>query len=179
MTITAKLVVDAMCLNHFSRIDRIDVLGYVLADYECFTTEFVRNELRTGLQLHPELSAALEADWLAVEELGTFEALEAFERWTTRIGAGNRDVGEASVFAAAELNHAIAITDDRPATKVAREHGLEVHGTLWLLARSCRSGKLVVGEAATLVEMLADSGMRLPCSGTEFAEWARSNRLLP
>ncbi|MFD3702568.1 hypothetical protein ACFWUP_05425 [Nocardia sp. NPDC058658] len=139
----------------------------------------MRNELRNGLSLHPELTAALEADWLGVDELGTFEALSAFERWTTRIGAGKHDMGEASVFAAAELNHAIAITDDGAATKVARKYGLEVHGTLWLLARSCRSGKLMIGEAATIVEMLVDTGMRLPCSGSGFATWARSHQLLP
>ncbi|MFC4125375.1 hypothetical protein [Nocardia rhizosphaerae] len=178
MTSELRLVFDAMCLNHFSRIDRLDVLGHQLVDCSCTTTEFVRAELREGLAHHPEIAAALEADWVEVDQLDTVEALMTFERWASRIGSGTRDIGEASVFAAAQLNSAIAITDDGAATKVARKHGLEVHGTLWLLARSCRLGKMGTGEVSTLIEMLADSGMRLPCTGPEFAGWARKHKLL-
>ncbi|MBF6210807.1 hypothetical protein IU433_09815 [Nocardia puris] len=87
-------------------------------------------------------------------------------------------MGEASVFAAAELLNGIAITDDRASIKVARNHGLEVHGTLWLLAGACSDGKLTEGETSNLVDMLDDSGLRLPCKGSEFPTWARSNGLL-
>jgi predicted nucleic acid-binding protein len=46
------------------------------------------------------------------------------------------------VFAVAELRCGTAITDDQSATRVARKFGLEVHGTIWLLARAYRDGKL-------------------------------------
>ncbi|MEU4599413.1 hypothetical protein [Nocardia sp. NPDC023988] len=115
---------------------------------------------------------------MGIDQLDAFEALLAFERWTRRIGSGSRDVGEASVFAVAELNGAIAICDDAAATKVARRYDLETHGTLWLLAWSCRLGKLGIGEGAALIEMLVDSGMRLPCSGSGSAQWAGQHGLL-
>ena len=82
-----------------------------------------------------------------------------------RIGAGQRDLGEASVFAVAELCGGTAITDDQSATRVARKFGLAVHGTIWLLARACRAGKLTVAAAGNLVDIARGTGMRLPCTG--------------
>ncbi|MBM7769948.1 putative nucleic acid-binding protein [Actinokineospora baliensis] len=96
-----------------------------------------------------------------------------------RTGASQRNRGEASVFAAAEIHNRIAITDDRNATRVARHYGLTVHGTVWLLARACRTGKLTVFGASGVVDMLRDTGMRLPCTGPEFEEWCQARGLLP
>ncbi len=173
-----RLVFDTTCLAHFAKIDRVDVLGSVLIEDVCTTTEFVRAELRHGCSTWPSLVNALEATWLGVDQLDTIDALLVFEKWTRRIGAAERDVGEASVFAAAELVGGIAITDDRCASRVARHHGLEVHGTLWLLASACECAKLVEVEATNLIDMLTDSGMRLPCTGSEFPAWARRHQLL-
>ncbi len=173
-----RLVFDTTCLAHFAKIDRVDVLGCVLTEDVCTTTEFVRAELRHGCGTWPTLVRALEATWLGVDQLDTIEALLTFEQWTRRVGAGERDMGEASVFAAAELTGGTAITDDRNASLVARKYGLDVHGTLWLLASACKSGKLVEVEATNLIDMLTDSGLRLPCAGTEFPVWARRHHLL-
>ncbi|MEV6554702.1 hypothetical protein AB0M22_03200 [Nocardia sp. NPDC051756] len=173
-----RLVFDAMCLNHFAQIDRLDVLRDLLVQYECSTTEFVRKELRAGMADHPLLVNALESDWLGVVPLDSIEELILFDQWANRIGAGQRDVGEASIFAAAEILNGIAITDDKDATRVARKFGLEVHGTLWLLANACKLGKLSEGAAGNLIDMLIDSEMRLPCIGFEFPAWARSHGLL-
>lgn len=178
MTVPRRLVFDTTCLAHFAKIDRVDVLGCVLIEDVCTTTEFVRAELRNGARAWPALIRALEAPWLGVDQLDTIQALLTFERWTRRIGAGERDMGEASVFAAAELAGGTAITDDRNASQVARNHGLDVHGTLWLLASACKSGKLVEVEATNLIDMLTDSGLRLPCTGSEFPSWARRHHLL-
>ena len=58
----AALVLDAMCLNHFARIDRLDVLRDLLVGDECRTTYVVLDELRAGASIHPDLQAALELD---------------------------------------------------------------------------------------------------------------------
>ncbi|MFE3455850.1 hypothetical protein ACFXJ8_43815 [Nonomuraea sp. NPDC059194] len=50
----------------------------------------------------------------------TDEELIAFEQWVGLLGAGEYDLGEASVFTAAETHGLVAITDDRDATKVGR-----------------------------------------------------------
>ncbi|MFI9386905.1 hypothetical protein [Kutzneria sp. NPDC052558] len=172
------LVLDAMCLNHFARIDRLDVLRDLLVGDECCTTYVVLDEIRAGVATHPDLQAALELEWISPVRLESITELECFVAWADRIGAGEHNVGEASVFAVAELRRATAITDDRTATRVARTFGVEVHGTVWLLARACRDGKLTVTAAGNLVDMLSATGMRLPCTGPEFPSWACQHGLL-
>lgn len=172
------LVLDAMCLNHFARVDRLDVLRELLIDDACLTTYVVIDEIGRGVKTCAELQQAVELDWIEKIPLDSIGELERYSEWVERIGAGEHDLGEASVFALAELRNAVAITDDQSATRVGRKFGIEVHGTLWLLARSCREGKLTMTAAGVLVDMLAASGMRLPVTGREFDSWARRHDLL-
>jgi hypothetical protein len=39
-------VLDAMCLSHFARADRLDVLRDLLVEKECWTTHVVLEEVR-------------------------------------------------------------------------------------------------------------------------------------
>ncbi|WP_409491769.1 hypothetical protein [Amycolatopsis sp. cmx-11-12] len=178
MTAGRPLVLDAMCLNHFARADRLDVLRDLLVSDECRTTYVVIEELRRGSSAHPALQDALELEWIKVHRLDTLEELECFVKWAERIGASERDRGGASVFAVAELRGGIAITDDQAAIRVARRYGLEVHGTVWLLARACRDGKLTEVAAGNLIDLVRATGMRLPCTGAEFGTWGRAHYLL-
>lgn len=45
------LILDAMCLNHFARVDRLDVLRELLIGDECQTTYVVLDEIRRGLSV--------------------------------------------------------------------------------------------------------------------------------
>jgi predicted nucleic acid-binding protein len=173
------LVFDTMALSAFAESDRLDVLGSMLAGDRCYTTEIVRDEVRRGSVTRPELTAVERAEWLEDGALASDEELSTYLRWTERIGSTERDFGEASVFALAELRSAIAITDDRDATRVARTFGLDVHGTLWLIAGFCAAGKLTEHAAGGLIDALQAVGLRLPCTGRRFPTWARDNGLLP
>jgi len=73
---------------------------------------------------------------------------------------------------------ATSITDDRRAAKVARFYGLDVHGTVWLLAAACREGKLIPAGAGSLIDALRTTGHRLPCTGAGFLGYARQHGLL-
>ena len=128
--VRSLLVLDAMCLNHFARVDRLDVLRELLVGDQCCTTYVVLDELRRGVPTHPALHTALDLEWVSPIQLDSVSDLECFASWVARIGAGDRDLGEASVFAVADLRHGIAIIDDQSATCVARACGLEVHGTV-------------------------------------------------
>ncbi|WP_461119717.1 hypothetical protein [Saccharothrix stipae] len=154
------------------------MLADLLLEYDCLTTEIVREELRGGTTAYPELAEALDLEWLEVVPLDSIEALTTFTAWVDRIGSGTRDRGEASVFTAAELAGAVAISDDREAVRVARHHGVEVHGTLWLLAHACRDGKLTEIAAGNLIDLLVHHDMRLPCTGAGFGGWARQHQIL-
>lgn len=133
-----------MCLSHFARADRLDVLRDLLIEREPWTTTVVRSELAVGARIHTRLGQTLTLDWMRVASLDTLEELGCFVKWANRLGSQEMDLGEASVLAAAELQHGIAITDDRDATNVARRYGADVHGTIWLLAAACREGKLTL-----------------------------------
>lgn len=61
---------------------------------------------------------------------------------------------------------------------MARANGLEVHGTIWPLAQLCREGKITESGASNLIDMLRDSGMRLPFAGARFGSFARKHGLL-
>lgn len=177
-TAARVLVLDTMCLSHFTLADRLDVLQHLLVDAECWTTRVVIEELRAGAAAYPALAATCEVDWLSVAQLDTLNEIRCFTKWATRIGAGDRDLGEASVIAAAELRGGIAITDDREATRVARAHEAEVHGTIWLLARACRDGKQTAVSTGNLIDALRSTGARLPCTGAQFPDFARRHKLL-
>jgi predicted nucleic acid-binding protein len=172
------LVFDTMCLSHFALADRLDVLRDVLVGRPCHTTHVVREELRRGTERHKALHDALDLDWLTIERLDTLAELACFVRWTQRLGSGDRNLGEASVFTASELLQAMAISDDQDAVRVGRRYGLAVHGTLWLLSLACRDGKLTEVNVANLIDALKETGMRLPCSGSEYSGWARGKGLL-
>jgi predicted nucleic acid-binding protein len=171
-------VFDAMGLSHFARAERLDVLRGLLVDKESWTTQVVLEEVKKGVASYPALRDVLTADWIKVARLDTIDEIRLFALWARRLGSGERDLGEASVFAAAELRSATAITDDPGPVRVARTHGLDVHGTIWLLAGACRDGKLPEPAAGNLVDALRGTGHRLPCTGAEFPGYARQHGLL-
>jgi len=57
-------VFDAMCLSHFARAERLDVLRDLLVDKECWTTQVVLEEVRKGIATYPALRDVLAADWI-------------------------------------------------------------------------------------------------------------------
>ncbi len=113
-------VLGAVCLSHFARADRLDVLRDLLVDKECWTTQVVLEEVSRGVAAHPALNDVLAADWLKIAQLDTINEIRHFALWADRLGSGERDLGEASVFAVAGLRSGTAITDDQEAVRVAR-----------------------------------------------------------
>jgi hypothetical protein len=90
-------VLDAMCLSHFARAERLDVLRDLLVHKECWTTQVVLEEVRLGVAAHPALRDVLTADWLRIAQLDTLDEIGLFAIWAARLGSGKRDLGEASV----------------------------------------------------------------------------------
>jgi predicted nucleic acid-binding protein len=176
--VTTPLVLDATCLSHFVRADRLDVLRDLLVGRRCWTTETVLAELNGGIADYPLLRNVSGQEWLLVAGLDSVAEIRLYDTWLKRVGSAGRDQGEASVFATAECHGATSITDDRRAAKVARFYGLDVHGTVWLLAAACREGKLIPAGAGSLIDALRTTGHRLPCTGAGFLGYARQHGLL-
>jgi hypothetical protein len=64
--LTAALVLDATCLSHFARADRLDVLRDLLVDKPCWTTETVLAELKRSGADYPLLRSVPDQEWLVV-----------------------------------------------------------------------------------------------------------------
>jgi predicted nucleic acid-binding protein len=94
------------------------------------------------------------------------------------LGSGERNIGEASVLAWAELNGATAIVDERAGANHGRQRGVQVHGSLWLIVEGYRGGHLDEGGAKALVDALRDTEAWFPCDGEGLFDWARSCGLL-
>jgi len=95
-----------------------------------------------------------------------------------RLGSGDRDLGEATVLAWAEVHGAIAVIDERVGTRHGRGRGVDVHGTLWVIAKAIRGGLLSDEQASEIVQALSDADASFPCDGSTFIEWARQEGLL-
>ena len=127
----------------------------LVIDRECWTTGVVLDELNRGVSVYPRLADVATQDWLKVAPLDALDEIVLFAAWARRVGSGDRDLGEASVFAVAEARTAIAISDDRNAVRVARMYGVNVHGTIWMFAGACQAGKLREHVAGNLIDVLA------------------------
>lgn len=81
-------VLDATCLSHFARAERLDVLRDLLVDKECWTTRVVLEELDKGVAEYPALQGVRAGDWLKVAELDTLDEVQLFASWVGRTGSG-------------------------------------------------------------------------------------------
>jgi len=82
-------VLDAMCLIHFGRADRLDVLRDLVVDKECWTTQVVVQELGQGAAAHPAMRDVGATDWLKVAQLDTLDEIRLFAQWVGRLGSGD------------------------------------------------------------------------------------------
>jgi predicted nucleic acid-binding protein len=172
------LTFDATPLNHFARASQLSTLQLLVKDYRCVVPEAVLDELRRGAAAYPRLSQILEPTWLEVVSLGALPELSVFAEYARRLGSGQRHIGEAAALAWAEVHQAIAIVDDRTATKAGRSRGVEVHGSLWLIVNGFKGQLLSELETRQLVDELRDTEARFPCDGSQFFDWSRENGLL-
>ncbi|MBZ4422989.1 hypothetical protein [Myxococcus sp. RHSTA-1-4] len=174
----AILVFDSAPLSCFARAKRLPLLELLTQGDERVTTRAVRDELGAGVREHPELQAVLDLQWLRVEPVDTLEVLSLFAQYVQPLGAGRRNVGEASVMAWAEAHGGIAFTDDNVAVQIARNRGVRVLRTLALVARGVKRGMLNDAEAQLLADDLIRAGARFPFRPGEFIPWAREQGLL-
>jgi predicted nucleic acid-binding protein len=172
------LIFNTSPLSHFALAGRLAMLDRLTAAYRRVAPQAVLDELRAGEVAHPPLADVRNTDWLEVVACDGLAELRAFAHYVQVLGAGLRDIGEASVLAWAEVNGGIAVIDERAGTQAAQARGVAVHGTLWLIANSLNVGELLLPEAERLVDQLRTTGARLPCSGAEFFEWAKTQGLL-
>ncbi len=133
-----------------------------------------------GIARYPAIAAVLRLPWLDVVELTEIEEIAAFARYKAELGGGlERNNGEAAALAWARVHGGTVIIDERAGTRAAKRDQIEVHGTLWLIANSTRSGKLEEDDAIKMIDQLGATDMALPTDGAGFLKWAYDEGLLP
>lgn len=172
------LVFDSSPLGHFARAGRLAVLGRLTSGYRRVAPRAVLDEISAGKTLYPPLADVRNAEWLELVACDGLAELQALARYFRILGSGQRDIGEASVLAWAEVHDGIAVVDERAATRAAQQRGVTVHGTLWLIANGVRTGMLVLIDAERLIDQLREAEAWLPCTGAEFLSWAKGRGLL-
>jgi predicted nucleic acid-binding protein len=162
----------------YAAADRLDSLHALLApDVRSVTTRAVHQELLSKATDNPLIGLATSVPWLQQVPMDGLDELWVLGEWVRRIGAQRHHRGEATILAYAEAHGAIAIIDDSEARRLGVAAGLEVRGSLWLVAEGCRLGRLSIAAALGLIDTVAATGARFPCSGSTFVAWAAENGL--
>ena len=177
---TRPVVIDSSCLSSFARAERLDDLRRLLADHPALMVRAVALELKRGQRDHPTLEAITSADWLReTSSEDSLETLQFFAEYVRLLGSGSRDLGEAATLAWAQAHQAIAVIDERAGANQGRARGVEVVGSLGLIASGVRRGLLDGDAAAELVgDLQKHGGAWFPCSGADFVVWATGQGLL-
>lgn len=97
--------------------------------------------------------------------------------WTDVMSASVHNRGEATVCAWASVHAATAVIDDADARRVARKSGLQVVGTLRILAEAIRSGQETIASANSLADTIAAHGARYPFGAGGFYAWVQREGL--
>lgn len=168
---------DTSPLHHAIKADKIDLLADMArtwngAPRRNVTTQAVLDEIsHYGLPL-----AGL--DWLEVVHVDHLEELAALVKWMDLVSGQNSNHGEATVLAWAEVHGAVAVVDDGDARRIARRAGLEVWGSLRVIAEAVKESRATEYAANVFVDALMDSGMFCPCQRGQFINWAKQMGLL-
>jgi predicted nucleic acid-binding protein len=174
-----KLIFDTSVLSCFARAAHLDVLEAATRGHERLVPRAVRDEIKLGTVDHPRLAAVLELEWLKEVPVDSLGELAAFVRYARHLSAGERNIGEASVLAWAEVHGATAVLDDQDAVQCAKASGVKVACSLSIVSTGLKENRIDMGRAQSIVDDLIElGGARFPCDGAGFAAWARENGIL-
>ena len=150
------------------------MLSDIVSASRCVATDMVINEIADGVATHPSLRAVREAEWLQNVTLVSLDEAGLFAEYGRTL-----DRGEASTLAWAEAHGATAIVDERAGVNAARQRGITVHGTLWLVAQALASRLVDEREATEIVQAMLDTNAWFPLNhAEEFVAWARNEGII-
>jgi predicted nucleic acid-binding protein len=174
------LGLDSTVLSAFARADRLDVLERLTSGRRRVVTEAILGELDRGCADYPSLANVRSLPWLEVVHPRSPVELGIANEYIRVLGSNERNIGEASILAWAEVTSNMVVMDDDDAVRAARKRKVVVLRTLTLLCNGLHRRLLTVEHACTLVdELVTTGGARFPCDGASFVQWAERNGLLP
>ncbi len=175
----ATLGFDSSVLSPFARARRLETLEQLTNGHHRVVTRAVLEELDHGIPKHPLLAVVRSLPWLEIVSVDAFEELVAFSDFVRVLGAGRRNIGEASILAWALNRGGVALIDDQSAVNAGKDKDIEVRRSLGLVCDGLHKKTITIEAARTLVDELVNlGGARFPCDGAAFEAWAEANGLL-
>ena len=154
---SSSAVVNASPLIYLARADLLELLQ--LAGDRVYVTDVVATEILARGDDDPTVAAMREATWLGKVKAPDLPAV---------ILAWDLGPGESSVLAWAQLNQGSrAVIDDLQGRRCAEALGIPLRGTLGLVLRAKRIGR--VDRARPIVDRLRGAGMYLSKSVADLA----------
>lgn len=172
------LAFDSSPLNYVARASQLPFLEKLVAGKTCVITRAVEDELLRGASKHVQLYQVTAQTWIRVVEDSSIGFLQLFSEYHARLGGGDHNIGESATLAYAELHGLTACVDDRAARRHGQQRGVPLTSTLELICHGIRSHIIEEPEAVGVVDLLCDHEAFLPCDGSTFLAWARSEGLL-
>jgi predicted nucleic acid-binding protein len=115
-------------------------------------------------QVLEEVEEGRRLGYLGTFELGLIEEVVLTDAEAAMAAELERNLGrgEAACLAVGEFRKVLVLTDDRAARKVARSRGVQVSGTLGVLARLVDGETLSASQADDLLAAMMRAGYRSP-----------------
>ncbi len=145
-------MVNATVLSNLARVDRIRILkelfGRIIVPMQVY--EEILRGIEAGYTFLKTVDEiAEEEDWMNLEPLKNKKERRLFKDLLERVG-----YGEAAGIAIAKERDLFFPSDDKIARRAAKEHGVEVSGTLGILQIAIEEGKLSTEEEVKEMERL-------------------------
>lgn len=152
------LILDSGPPSTFARFGRLDLLEMRCVDRARMPTE-VRVEIIRGIRAYPQLQAIIDARWIHIEPpISDVERLRKLELTRMALAGSTqnprKNLGEAAVIEIAYALHADVVIDDFDAVILARQRGLRVLRTGYLLSECVAFGELTCQAAVALYESM-------------------------
>jgi predicted nucleic acid-binding protein len=153
-------LIDANVLSNLASVDRLDLLD--LLQDAIYLSSAAYDETQRGIEEGYEFLA--KVDRALTDERFSVTTIEGEQEWRLYQTIPTKlHRGEAMSLAIARCRGWHLLTDDRAARAYARSLGVGCSGTLALLVRAIRVGRLTMDEANHLLaEMIARARYRSP-----------------
>ena len=153
-----KWFFDTVVLSNFLLVDAHHILEKRYLG-KGFITRAVYDEIVNGIVALPKLSTV---EKLLAKKVLDVHSLSSSEHKLFLELAGHLGRGEASSMAAAKIQSAIVVTDDRAARKQCLKMKIPVTGTVGILKASFASGQISLSESDTTLEKMVACGFYSP-----------------
>jgi len=156
---TPRCTIDSSCIIALDHLNLLPNLSFLFS--HVLVPKSVREDLFKRRATKDRLQSLFDS-------YAFFERCDGYERGTVdfllaeRDRQGMKDRGEVEAVVQASQFGAMVIVDDPWGRKLAARHGLDRHGTIWILERFFRLGLISASHLRDSFVRLLDRGIRLP-----------------